>query len=347
VQGQTQSDEIAVADGSTNQMYSLDAGQAVVGGSIAITVQEPGGPAVWREVPTLATSTPADRDFVTQRAADGTTSLLFGDGQNGMIPPKGARIDATYRLRGAANGNVPANTQFATAIGEIKDARNPLAAAGSTDGDTIERARRFAPRLFRTQDRAVTADDYRDLVQQVPGVGKAEAVVAGWNEVVLFVAPAGTVTEPSDLLKRDVLAFVEPRRMTTTSVKIIGPQPADIYITADVNAQPYFYKADVQRAVEDAVASYFAFDAISFGQPIYLSKVYDLIQNLTQVASVNVTEFGRTPGGGVAAQGVVPLEPYELPRPGYRDNPDTPPFPSNPDLRPPLLANVSGGVEGT
>jgi hypothetical protein len=343
VQGATQTDPVAVSDGSPNQLYPLPA-KPVVAGSIEVVVNEPGGPTRWRIVETLATSTPADRDVATQRAADDTTFLLFGDGTNGMIPPRNAGIDATFMVGGTPTGNIAAGEEFTSAIPVIKEVKNPNAAAGGTSAESIERARRLAPRLFRTQDRAVTTDDYRDLLLQVPGVGKAEAVIAGWNEMVLYVAPAGTVTEPSDLLKRDVLAFLEPRRMATTTLKVVGPRAADIYLEATINAQPYFYADDVKRAAEDAVASYLDFDAVSFGQPIYLSKIYDLIQSLPQVSSLNVTRFSRDPLGTIARDGVIALEPFELPRPGYRDNPTTP-DPSDPTRRPPILAHVVGGVQ--
>jgi hypothetical protein len=347
VQGATQNREpVANADGSPNQLYSL-ALKPVVAGSITVFVLEPGGETTWRETPTLATSTPADRQFVVQSSTDGSAWILFGDGTNGMIPPRAAPISATYRVGGGPQGNVAAGTEFTSHLNEIKETTNPHAAAGGIPAESTDRARRVAPRLFRAQDRAVTADDYRDLLLQVPGIGKAEAVVAGWNDIVCYVAPAGTVTEPSDLLKRDVLAYLEPRRMTTTTLTVIGPRAADIYLAATINAQPYFYAADVQREAEEAVASYLSFDAVSFGQAVYLSKIYDLIQSLPQVASLNVTEFSRAPDGTVAPEGVIALAPYELPRPGYRDNPDTPPFPANKALRPPLIAIVTGGVQGT
>ena len=75
-----------------------------------------------------------------------------------------------------------------------------------------------------------------DLALQVDGVGKALAVALGWNQVVLFIAPTGQVAEPSELLKRDLLAFFESRRMTTTPITVVGPSPADIYIAATVQA---------------------------------------------------------------------------------------------------------------
>jgi hypothetical protein len=346
VQGRTELREpVANADGSPNQLYLL-LQKPVVAGSIQVFVQEPGGETRWHETATLGTSTPADRHFVVQRSVDGSAWVLFGDGTNGLIPPKGAPIAATYRVGGGPQGNVAAGTEFTSQVNAIKEVRSPRAAAGGTTSESTDRARRVAPRLFRTQERAVTEDDYRDLLLQVPGVGKAQAVVAGWNDIVCYVAPAGVVTEPSDLLKRDVLAYLEPRRMTTTTLTVVGPIAADIYITATISAQPYFYAGDVKRAAEEAVGAYLSFDEVKFGQQVYLSKIYDLIQSLPQVASLNVTEFSRKPDKSLAPDGVINLEPYELPRPGYRDNPDTPPFPGSTE-RPPLIALVVGGVQGT
>lgn len=349
VQGETVPNEaVGTSDGSANQTYKL--GRApVVAGSIAVSVVEPGGITRWSEVDTLAGSGPADRHFVVQRDPTGAATIVFGDGTNGLIPPPGTAlapvtIRATYRVGGGATGNVPANSLFRPSLPAIREATNPQAAAGGAAAEEIDRARAFAPRLFRTQERAVTVEDYTDLALQVAGVGKARAVALNWNEVALFVAPAGQVSDPSELLTRDLLAFFEGRRMTTTAVRIFGPQPADIYIRASVQAQPYFLQSDVQARVERAVSDYLSFDAVEFGQPIYLSKIYDVIQSLPEVVSAFVSEFSRAPNGTIDSDGVIELGPNELPRLGYRDNPAIPPDPSNPSFRPPLVTVIQGGV---
>jgi hypothetical protein len=355
VEGRTVVNElIGVSDGSPNQRYPLGQ-KPVLANSIQITVAEPGGPARWQVVDTLAKSSPADRHCIAQRDAEGRAIILFGDGGsgviggNGMIPPRGTpvipvTINATYRVGGGVIGNVPAESIFRSSLAVIADAVNPQAAAGGMEGEDLERARAFAPRLFRTQDRGVTRDDYRDLALQVPGVGKALAVAVSWNYVVLFIAPSGQVAEPSELLKRDLLEFLERQRMTTTGLRIVGPKPADIYLVADVQAQPYFRRVDVQEAVEKAVADYLAFDNVDFGRPIYLSRVYDAIQSLPEVASLNVTRFSRSPTGAIETDGQIKLAANELPRPGYRDNPNTLFDPLDPAYRPPIVANVKGGA---
>jgi len=339
---------IGVSDGSPNQRYSLGQ-KPILPNSIQITVAEPGGTTRWQVVDTLANSSPADRHCIVQRDAEGGAIVLFGDGTNGLIPPRGTpvtpvTINATYRVGGGVIGNVPAGSIFRSSLAVIVDAVNPQAAAGGMEAEELERARSFAPRLYRTQERGVTRNDYRDLALQVPGVGKALAVAVSWNYVVLFIAPSGQVAEPSELLKRDLLEFLERRRMTTTGLRIVGPKPADIYLVADVQAQPYFLRADVELAVEKAVADYLAFENVEFGRPIYLSRVYDAIQSLPEVASVNVTRFSRSPTGAIETDGQIKLAANELPRPGYRDNPNTLFTPVNPSYRPPIVAKVTGGV---
>lgn len=342
IQGRTVTDNPipgAVSDGTANQMYTLSQ-KPVISGSIVVTVSEPGGLTTrWLEVESLANSSPVDRHYVVQRSADGAATILFGDGINGLIPPASlpstpVTIQATYRVGGGPLGNVPAATRFIPAATlpnnlTIVDAFNPAPAAGGTSAEDVDRARTFAPRLFRTQERAVTAQDYQDLALQVPGVGKALAEPVGLNQVNLYIAPSGQATAPSESLVRDVLGFLEGRRMLTTTVNVVNPTHADIFIRATVQAQPYFLQSEVKAKVEAAVAAYLAFDAVDFGQTIYLSKIYDVIQTLPEVTSLNVTQFSRSSTGKIAEQGMIELKPNELPRPGYS---------------PAILADMQGGV---
>jgi hypothetical protein len=349
VEGRTVPDEtLGISDASPNQLFDLQEAR-VIDGSIRVAVDEPGGATRWTVVESLAESSPADRHCLAQRQADGRVTIVFGDGTNGLIPPEGTpalpvTVRARYRIGGGARGNVAPGTAFRSSLAVIRQATNPAAAGGGQTAEDVQRARAFAPRLYRTQERAVTTRDYEDWARKVPGAGKVRAVAASWNQILLFVAPAGRVAEPSEILRRDLLAFLERRRMASTELKVVGPGIADIYLAAEIQAQPYFLLADVERAVQDAVARYLDFDAVSFGQAIHVSRIYDQIQSLPQVASLLITRFSRDPNGGVDANGTIELEPHELPRPGYRDNPETPADPLNPEFRPAILAIVRGAV---
>jgi hypothetical protein len=331
VEGTTRLHEpVGISDGSPNQAYGL-ADAPVIRHSVDVLVVEPGGTADWTEVETLARSTAVDRHFVVRRGADGRATIAFGDGENGMIPPRLASgnvgtITATYRVGGGPQGNVARNTDMVPSLGEIQEAVNLEPAAGGAAAESLDRARAFAPRLFRAQERAVTTGDYEDLALQVPGVGKVRAVALNWNEVVLYVAPAGQVAEPSETLVRDLRAYFEHRRLATASVEVVGPDAVDVFLRATVQAQPYFRERDVRVAVEHAVDEVLAFERIGFGQRLYVSRLYEAIQELPQVAGLTIDQFSRTRDGSVDTAGVLQLGPSELPRPGYRDGPGRPPI---------------------
>jgi hypothetical protein len=351
VQGVTVAGEaIGASEGAANQRFTLRE-LPVITGSVTLEAAEPGGVTRWRAVDSLADSSPADRDFIVQRSATGAAMIVLGDGINGLVPPAGIALSATYRVGGGPAGNVPASSTFAAgplgpgplAPSDIIEAINPQAAAGGALAEDFDRARRLAPRLFRTQDRAVTLRDYEDLALRIDGVGKVRAVALNWNEVVLYVAPRGQVADASELLRRDVLSYFESRRMASTFIRVVNARPADIYMSALVQAKPFFRRSDVRDAVERAVADYLAFENVDFGDQVYLSRVYDAIQSLAQVTSLVVRQFSRIPnpppGREIETDGVIVLEPSELPRPGYRDNP-----PAWVALPRAILVDVQGGV---
>jgi hypothetical protein len=311
---------LGISDGSPNQLYRLSQ-RPVVAGSIEVLVAGPGGTVSWREERTLATATPGQRSFMVQRDVDGSATLLFGDGVNGAIPPRGSGLDqveilARYRVGGGPEGNLPPGAVLTTSVPELRRVVAPAGGTGGTAAERLDHARALAPRLFRAQQRAVTAADYVELALRTPGVGKAQAVALNWNDVLLYVAPSGRVEQPPELLRRDLLAGFESSRMATTVLRVLGPQPVDIYLSAVIRAEPYYLRDDVRVAVTEAAATLLGFDAVDFGEPVYLSRFYDALQSLPQVASLTITRFSRDPDGGVDADGVIELEPFELARPG-------------------------------
>lgn len=310
------SEVVGTADGSAGQLFALPQAP-VVPGSVQVAVAEPGGVTRWRQVATLAASSPAERVFTARRDVDGATTLLFGDGVNGRVPRRGspaapAHVTATYRVGGGPQGNVPAGTRLTSTVPAVRYAVADSGAAGGSEGEDLGRAQRLAPRLFRTQERGVTVGDHVDIALATPGVGKAVAVAGGWNDVHLYVAPSGRVADPGELLRRELLAAFERTRMATVRIHVRGPEPVAVHLRAHVRAEPHYLQSEVRTAVEDAVGALLSFEAVDFGQAVYLSRVYDAAQSLPQVSSLTVTQFSRVRGGGVDAQGVIELSPYEL-----------------------------------
>ena len=276
---------------------------------------------------TLAFSRTADADYAIETDTDDITTVIFGDGQYGQIPRSGMRIIAHYRVGGGTIGNVGAGQITVVSKApqlQLLGARvvNRGAASGGAERESIEQAIKFAPTAFSSMQRAVTAEDYVALAKLFPGVSKARAEATGWNIIKLYIAPTGTGEPPSDILRRDLLAYFEDKRMLTTLIRVEGPDYVSLDITAEVGAQPYFRNSDVTNAAETAIRNLFDFEKVDFEQTFYLSKIYEALENLDGVESVFVSAFNRAPEvrtQPIADRGLIQLDPNEIPVLGIVD----------------------------
>jgi hypothetical protein len=359
-EGKTILREIAgVSDGTPNQRFAL-AQPGVLRNSIEVVVDTMPPTAPWRLRKSLIFSgrafTPAqlaaleyqeriasslgfsrgpDPDFAIETDESEITTILFGDGQYGMIPPVGSQIVVTYRVGGGTAGNVGAG-QIAV-ISEAPQLQllgarviNRVPASGGAERESIEQAIKFAPTVFSSMNRAVTANDYVAQARLFPGVSKARAVAKNWNTIVLYVAPTGSGEEPSDILQRDLLAYFEDKRALTTNIEIASPDYVALDIEVDIGARPYFRNSEVEGQAVATIRNLFAFERADFGQTLYLSKLFEALEALDGVDFVVVKRFRRkTDTELVASSGIITLLENEIPV-----------------LGPDLTVNVTGGVSG-
>lgn len=299
-------ERLGESDGKPNQRFplahsglilrSLGRGQRVNRDIILIT--ELGGMSdEWTLQESLAFSHEDQKDFIIDIDEEDRAAVIFGDGAFGAIPPAGAVIKATYRVGGGLQGNVSAGS-----IQTIVDASelallgakiiNEQSATGGAERESIDQAVMHAPRVFRSLKRAVTADDYVALALDFQGVGKVRAESAGWNKVMLFVAPEGG-GHVSDVLRANLLAYFEDKRPVTTIIEIEDVDYVKIFVKAEVGMSSYYSRETIREKVQEAVSSLLAFDNVDFGQIIYLSKFYEAIEAIEGVEYVNINEFRR------------------------------------------------------
>ncbi len=292
---------VASSDGSPGQRHRI-ALAPILDDTLKVWVDEGGGLELWTLVPSLLNSSNTDTHYFVRRDENGVVFLNFGDGTFGKMPARGLNnIVAVYAVGGGAKGNVPpyAISKAVTSIQDLKlvanapsaDGRRSGAAGGGTDAETAASAVQRGPLLFRAMGRAVTESDYEVLAKTF-GVGKAKAKARNWNNILLIVAPEGG-GDVSDTLKQDLLAFLDTKRLMTSLVQIADPVYVAVLVDATVFVQPQFSKLLVQQAVMNAIANLLAFDNVEFGQPVYISKVYEVIQDLAGVDHVSITKFAR------------------------------------------------------
>jgi hypothetical protein len=105
-EGETVFEEVAgTSDGTSDQEFILS-DTPVISNSISVTVNN----TVYSPVPYIIEAGSADAVFYSTTDADEVTTIIFGDGVSGRIPPANAEILVTYRVGGGAQGNVTVGT---------------------------------------------------------------------------------------------------------------------------------------------------------------------------------------------------------------------------------------------
>jgi predicted phage baseplate assembly protein len=322
-QGETVKDEVlGSSDGSPLQSYPLNKqpltylpstnprSESAVNSTLSVTVNG----VQWTEKPTLLESGPAVQDFTATEDDSGRTTVTFGDGANGMRPPTGTNnIHARYRIGLGRSGNVPSGSvqQLVDSLAGLQQVSNPQLTIGGTDPESLAGIRTNAPNSVRTFDRAVSAGDYAAIARTFPGIAKASARWALFDEnlvalahpyIQLTVAATGGTPISQGTLLGQLRSFLDQRRDPNVPLRILDFSRiyVDIAVTIDLDdrvpRQATF--ARVQAALNpglnpDGTAGYFAFDSLDFGESLHLSAIYAFIQNILGVRDANVTRFRR------------------------------------------------------
>ncbi len=296
----------AVPFDSSASAHALHEGE--IGSALpAIYLQSDAALTRWDVRRDLLNSGASARDFVAEVEADGTARLRFGDGTNGMRPVAGARFVAHYRVGNGLRGNVGADAiaHIATTVtAGIDHVRNPLSALGGVDAETVDDVRRFAPVAFRTQERAVTAEDYATMAERHSQVQDAAATfrwTGSWRTVFVTVDPFASAN-PDAELSPPLATQLERYRMAGHDLAIDTPRYVPIEIRMQVCAKRSYFRADVKRALLEVFSSHtrdngvkgvFHPDHFTFGQSVYLSTLFAAAHAVDGVETVAITVFRR------------------------------------------------------
>ncbi len=266
--------------GAADQEFQLPSG-GIEPETFRLEVEEASGWNIWRRVDDLAT---LERDAAASReaaafeldAAAGT--VRFGDGVRGRIPAAGKRIRAgLFRSGGGVAGNLPAGTLKAIAAttltgveaGKDLTVAQPLALTGGADAETLAEAEKRIPARLRHRERAVTADDYRTLARETPGlaVGRVELLprfkpqqrhddIPGVVTVMALpdrpVAPAPNPRADRPFLE-GIFAWLDPRRPLGVELYVIGCEYVPVALSVTVTVGETAAPETTLQAIKEAL----------------------------------------------------------------------------------------------
>jgi predicted phage baseplate assembly protein len=268
----------------------------------------------WQEVPDFFGSEPDDPHYVLDRT---TGTISFGDGEHGRIPPittllPGSAAASTfgivahqYKYGGGKQGNAGANTitQLQTSLIGNDSVTNLQAAFGGSDEETLNDAKARASHALKSNDRAITTEDFEYMAQQTPGanIRRAKALPLTHPQflgqpipgvVTVIVIPDSDAPNPTP--NQGTLAIVcshlSKHRLLTTEVYVMPPTYRKVRIQAEVIVLPSADLSEVQKGIVDSLTKYFHpftggddQQGWPFGQIIYFSKIYHVVLDIPGV----------------------------------------------------------------
>ena len=248
--------------------------------------------------------------YLIQEVQDERYELLFGDGIFGRKPENGAVITVQYVVTSGSEGNGPSNFNFAgnflgdngqvIAPSTIPTINTISAASNGGDIESVDSIKYFAPRLYSSQYRAVTARDYESIVQQVYPNTESVSVVGGeevdppqFGTVLITIKPKNGEFV-SDFDKTQILTKLKSYSLTGINQKIVDLQVLYVEVESFIYYDTTKISSvnDLKSKITSALTTYSkSGDVNKFGGRFKYSKVLNVVDNIDKAITSNITRI--------------------------------------------------------
>ena len=297
-----------VVDGSLDQRFILDNANIDTSSIVAYV----GSPGIrgkqYKLVDNIVGISSISDTYLIQEVQDERYELLFGDGIFGRKPENGAVITVQYVVTSGSEGNGPSLFNFAGSfLGDAGQVITPSftptvntisQAANGGDIESVDSIKYFAPRLYSSQYRAVTARDYESIVQQVYPNTETVSVVGGeevdppqFGTVLITIKPKNGEFV-SDFDKTQILRKLKSYSLTGINQKIIDLQVLYVEVESFIYYDSTKIAAvnDLKTKIVSALTTYSkSGDVNKFGGRFKYSKVLNVVDNIDRAITSNIT----------------------------------------------------------
>ena len=298
-----------LVDGSLDQRFLLD-NSFIDSSTIVVNVTGPNETGIGREY-SLANNIlnidATSETYLIQEVQDEKYELLFGDGYFGKKLENGTIITATYIITDGAEGNGSANFSYS---GRVLDSlNNPVvptntivistnqSAQNGGDIESVDSIKYFAPRIYASQYRAVTARDYEAIIQSIYPNTESVAVVGGeeldppeFGQVLISIKPKNG-DFVSDFDKQNIQSKLKNYSLSGINQKIIDLKVLFVEIDSAVyyNSSQVSNVSDIKSKVTSVLNTFSTSNINKFGGRFKYSKLGQIIDNADTSITSNIT----------------------------------------------------------
>ena len=296
-----------VVDSSqTNERYILPNAN-IDTSSIRVQVSDSNGILTYNAFTNIFNVNSESRLFLVQEINDEKYQILFGDGIIGKKPDDGATISVSYIVTNGSEGNDAANFTFsgnlvsnsgASIVSNISLLTTTQASKNGDDIESMDSVKYLAPRVYASQYRAVTPNDYKSLIpflypniDSVSAYGGEELDPPQFGKVFITVKPKNgeflsEITK--DIIKNDL------KKYTVAGIKQEFLDLMYLYVEFDttVSYDSGFISdsSNLSSRILSSIDSYSkSADINSFGGRLKYSKLLSQIDKVDTGITSNIT----------------------------------------------------------
>ena len=262
----------------------------------------------YRKVDNILNITDVSETYLIQEITDERYELLFGDGIFGKKLENDSIITVSYIVTDGTEGNGPASFTYAgSTVSSSNQIQLPsvtptittvTAASNGGNIESIDSIKYFAPRLYSSQYRAVTARDYESVIQQIYPNAESVSVVGGedldppeFGTVFITIKPKNGEFV-SDFDKQSILSNLKGYTLAGINQKILDLK----LLYVELDSFVYYDQSKVTTVSElktnviNGLLTYgSSTDLNKFGGRFKYSKMLNVIDNIDDAISSNIT----------------------------------------------------------
>ena len=251
--------------------------------------------------------------FFLQEIEDERYEIIFGDGVFGRALEDGNVVEISYLVCDGANANRISDFNFSGRLVYLQDSIENTVTSGislissqapSTGGAAIESVasvKKYAPQVYGTQDRAITANDYEVLIpnkiypeaESISVFGGEELVPPRFGKVFISIKPRN-----GDFVSQGIKENIK-RQLRKYSVTGIVPEILDLkylYIVTDskvyYNSREITDVAAVSTTIQNNIQAYADSSELNkYGTRFKYSKFLGIIDQSHQSITSNLTSI--------------------------------------------------------
>ena len=244
----------------------------------------------------------------------------------GTIPKANTTLFIKYRIGGGKESNLGVgvlttveNVDFVMTgplssinnqVSQSLQVTNVTPAVGGADQPTVEELRNMVAYNFAAQNRAVTLNDYKSLIENMPSTFGAPAKVNVMEEnnrvriKLLSYDENGNLSDTvSNTLKNNILNYLSEYRMINDYLDIVSGEVIDMGLEIDLVVDKNQNQADLLREAITKITAYFSIDKRKMGDPLFVGDLQKEINDISGIVNVvSIRVFNKIGGEYSTAQ---------------------------------------------